>query len=46
MENDDEAIKKYASILYDEALLLEGFEIKDKKSFVTKLNELIMLKLK
>ncbi|MGM9874278.1 MAG: molecular chaperone HtpG [Bacilli bacterium] len=46
MENDDEATKKYASILYDEALLLEGFEIKDKKEFVTKLNELIIKSVK
>lgn len=40
--NDDEAIKRYGSLLYDEALMLEGYEIKDKKEFVKKLNELFV----
>ena len=40
--NDDSEQEKYASLLYDEALLLEGFDIKDKKSFVSKLNELFL----
>lgn len=39
---DDDQAKKYASILYDEALMLEGFDIKDKKDFITKLNELLV----
>lgn len=39
---DDEETQKYASILYDEALLLEGFDIKDKQSFVVKLNEVMI----
>ena len=42
LEEDDEETKKYASILYDEALLLEGFDIKDKQSFVQKLNEVMI----
>ncbi len=43
LEDNDEETKKYGSLLYDEALLLEGFDIKDKKDFVKKLNE-VMLK--
>ncbi len=42
IEANDEDVKKYSSVLYDEALLLEGFEIKDKKEFVEKLNELMI----
>ncbi|MDD6302948.1 MAG: molecular chaperone HtpG [Bacillales bacterium] len=42
LENNDEDTKNYASILYDEALLLEGIEIKDKHDFVKKLNEVIV----
>ena len=40
-ENDDE-VKKYASVLYDEALILEGREISNRKEFVNKLNELFI----
>ncbi len=40
--DDDKEQEKYASLLYDEALLLEGFDIKDKKAFVSKLNELLL----
>ena len=40
--NDDEQIKEYASLLYDEAMLLQGYEIEDKAGFVTKLNALLM----
>ena len=39
--NDDET-KYYASILYDEALLLEGYDIENKREFITKLNKLIV----
>jgi len=39
---NDEEIKKYGSLLYDEAILLEGLEIKDKSSFVKNLNELML----
>lgn len=42
LEGDDEEVKKYASILYDEAIMLEGFEIKDRASFIKKLNELMI----
>lgn len=42
IQSDDELVKKYASILYDEAMLLEGREIKDRSEFVKKLNELLV----
>ena len=34
-------VKNYASILYEEAMLLEGRDITNKKDFVNKINELI-----
>ncbi len=43
--NKDE-ITKYASIMYDEAMMLEGYEINDKASFVKLLNELMIKSLK
>lgn len=46
LEEDDEETKKYASLLYDEALLLEGLDIKDKVGFVKKLNEVMVKSLK
>ena len=42
IQNQDDLVKEYASILYDEAMLLEGREIKDKASFVKKLNGLMI----
>lgn len=42
IKEDDEAIKMYGSILYDEAMMLEGYEVSDKKEFVKKLNELMI----
>ena len=39
---DDDAIKEYAPLLYEEAMLLEGYDIKDKGAFVKKLNELMV----
>lgn len=46
LEDNDEETKKYGSLLYDEALLLEGFDIKDKRSFVNALNEIMIKSLK
>lgn len=46
IKEDDEATKKYATVLYDEAMMLEGFEVEDKKDFVLKLNELMIKALK
>ncbi|MGM9858283.1 MAG: molecular chaperone HtpG [Bacilli bacterium] len=40
--NDDEKIKKYGSLLYEEAMMLEGYDIKDKNEFVKTLNELMI----
>lgn len=39
--NDDEKIKRFGKILYNEALLLEGYDIENKQEFVTSLNELL-----
>ncbi len=41
-KDDDDLIKEYASLLYDEAMLLEGREISDKKAFIQKLNDLLI----
>ena len=42
IQDQDDLVKEYASILYDEAMLLEGREISNKKEFVRKLNELMI----
>ena len=42
IQEDDNLVKEYASVLYDEAMLLEGREIANKKEFVRKLNELMI----
>ena len=42
IEQDDEMVKNYASVLYDEALLLEGYDVSNKQEFVKKLNSLIV----
>lgn len=41
IENDEEA-KSYGSLLYDEAMLLQGYDIEDKAAFVAKLNDLMV----
>ena len=46
IQNDDETVKNYASVLYEEAMLLEGREIVDKKAFVDKINELFIKAMK
>ena len=46
IQNDDETVKNYASVLYEEAMLLEGREIVDKKAFVEKINELFIKAMK
>ena len=43
---DDEEIKKYGNLLYDEAMLLQGMDIKDKKGFVENLNSLMLKSIK
>ena len=42
IQDQDDLVKEYASVLYDEAMLLEGREISNKKEFVRKLNELMI----
>ena len=42
IEQDDEMVKEYATVLYDEALLLEGYDVSNKQDFVKKLNALIV----
>lgn len=44
--DNDEKIKKYGSLLYDEAMMLEGYEVKDKTAFVKNLNDLMLEALK
>ena len=46
IQTDDELVKKYASILLDEAMLLEGRDVMDRASFVKKMNELLVIALK
>lgn len=44
--DDDEKIKSYSSLLYNEAMILQGFEIDNKVEFVKKLNQLMLEALK
>ena len=46
IKGDKDLVNKYSSVLYNEAMLLEGFDIEDKESFVKNLNELIENSLK
>lgn len=39
---DDALIREYGELFYDEALLLEGYEIEDKRAFVARLNKLMI----
>ncbi len=39
---DKEEIKKISEVFYDEAMLLEGFEIEDKQNFIINLNSLML----
>ena len=41
-KGDKELISKYSSVLYDEAMLLEGFDVEDKATFIKNLNELML----
>ena len=45
-KGDKELIQKYSSVLYDEAMILEGFEIEDKATFIKNLNDLMLKSLK
>lgn len=46
VKGDKELVTKYSSVLYNEAMLLEGFDIEDKETFIKNLNELMMNSLK
>ena len=46
IQEDDGLVKEYASVLYEEAMLLEGREIVDKKAFVDKINQLFIKAMK
>ncbi|MFA6861608.1 MAG: molecular chaperone HtpG [Bacilli bacterium] len=39
---DDKEISAVGQVLYDEAMMLEGYEVEDKKDFVNRLNELML----
>ena len=40
IKEQDDLVKEYASLLYDEAMLLEGRDISDKQDFIKKINNL------
>ena len=46
IEDNDELVKRFAIVLYNEALLLEGYDNFNKQEFVKKINELMVLALK
>ena len=46
IEDNDELVRKFAIVLYNEALLLEGYDNFNKQEFVKKINELMVLALK
>lgn len=46
VKGDKELVTKYSSVLYNEAMILEGFDIEDKETFIKNLNELMMNSLK
>ena len=40
IQDDDELVKEYASVLYDEAMILQGREIDNRGEFIRKINSL------
>ena len=40
--SSDEEVKNLASVLYDEAMLLQGYDVEDKAGFIAKLNALLV----
>ena len=42
LSKDESKINDYANILYDEAMLLEGYDIKDKETFAKTLNRILI----
>lgn len=39
---DDDKLQRFGKLYYDEAMMLEGFEVEDKKAFVENLNALLL----
>jgi len=46
IQQNDDLVKEYASVLYDEAMLLEGRDVSNKAEFVKKINSLMIKALK
>ncbi len=46
IQEDEDLVKEYASILYDEAMILEGREISNRSEFIRKINALFTKALK
>jgi len=46
IQQNDDLVKEYASVLYDEAMLLEGRDVSNKADFVKKINALMIKALK
>ena len=46
LAKDKDKVGDYASLLYDEAMLLEGYDIKDKENFAKTLNKVLIESLK
>ena len=43
---DKELVNKYSSVLYNEAMLLEGFDVENKSEFIKDLNDIVIASLK
>ena len=43
---DKDTVRKYSDVLYDEAMMLEGFDVSDKETFINNINELMLKALK
>ena len=43
---DKELVNKDSSVLYDEAMLLEGFDVENKSEFIKNLNDIVIASLK
>lgn len=39
---DEKEVSKISSVLYDEAMMLEGFEVENKKEFIDSLNDILL----
>ena len=46
IKDNKELVNKYSSVLYNEAMLLEGFEVENKAEFIKNLNDIVVASLK